>query len=114
MIKIFLLSLFIQITSLHIFSYTINFEENNFLIVEVITPAKRVYDDGIYRNLFSSFYVLDIKGNKIVSSGEVFDYPAKIKLKEGNYTIFYFTLTGKLAHRELYLKKGNMIEIKLD
>ncbi|PJA97600.1 MAG: hypothetical protein CO129_00390 [Ignavibacteriales bacterium CG_4_9_14_3_um_filter_34_10] len=114
MIKKIALSIFIQITSFQICSNATNYEEDNFLIVEVVTPAKQVYDDGIYRVQFSSFYVVDEVGNKIISSGEVFDYAAKIKLKEGFYTIFYKNLTGKLAQKEINITKGNMLQIRLD
>ena len=114
MIKKIALSIFIQITSFQICSNATNYEEDNFLIVEVVTPAKQVYDDGIYRILFSAFYILDSQGNKIVSSGEVFDYAAKIKLKEGNYTIFYNNLSGKLVQKEINITKGNMLQIRLD
>jgi cell division protein YceG involved in septum cleavage len=111
-----LLSLFIQITLFQICAYATNYEEKIFLIVEVVTPSKQVYDDGINRSLFSSFFILDSQGNKIVSSGEVFDYAAKIKLKEGSYTIFNYNLAGELVHQELNIKlrKGNMLQIKLE
>ena len=49
-----------------------------------------------------------------MSSGEVFDYTAKIKLKEGNYTIFYNNLSGKLVQKEINITKGNMLQIRLD
>mgnify|MGYP005851653381 FL=1 len=87
---------------------------DNYSVVEVITPSKEVYDDGIYRVKFSSFYVIDEEGNKIISSGEVFDYAAKIKLKEGSYKIFYENLSGKILHKELKVEKGNCLQINLN
>ncbi|MDH7528931.1 hypothetical protein VJY32_03730 [Ignavibacteria bacterium 4148-Me] len=91
-----------------------NGEKNNFSVVEVVTPAKEIYDDGIYRTQFSSFYVVDEAGNKIISCGEVFDYAAKIKLSEGKYTIFYRNLNGQLVQKELNIERGNCLRIKLD
>jgi hypothetical protein len=91
-----------------------NDKQNNYSIIEVISPAKEVYNDGIYRIQFSSFYVIDEEGNKIISSGEVFDYAAKIKLSEGIYKIFYKNADGTLSQKELLVDKGNYIQIKLD
>jgi hypothetical protein len=91
-----------------------NDKQNSYSIIEVISPAKEVYDDGIYRIQFSSFYVIDEEGNKIISSGEVFDYAAKIKLSEGIYKIFYKNANGTLSQKELLVDKGNYIQIKLD
>jgi hypothetical protein len=95
-------------------SFASNGEKNNFSLVEVVTPAKEVYDDGIYRTQFSSFYVVDENGNKIISSGEVFDYAAKIKLSEGKYTIFYRNLNDQLVQKEIIVERGNCLRIKLD
>ena len=95
-------------------SFASNGEKNNFSLVEVVTPAKEVYDDGIYRTQFSSFYVVDEAGNKIISCGEVFDYAAKIKLSEGKYSIFYRNLTGQLVQKEIIVERGNCLRIKLD
>lgn len=91
-----------------------NGEKNNFSVVEVVTQAKEVYDDGIYRTQFSSFYVVDENGNKIISSGEVFDYAAKIKVSEGKYTIFYRNLNDQLVQKEIIVERGNCLRIKLD
>lgn len=62
-------------------------EQKNFSLVEVRTDYEEIYDDGIYRKVYSGFEVLDIDGNKILSVGEQFDRPAVIKIYDGNYTI---------------------------
>lgn len=95
-------------------SFATNGDKSNYSIVEVITPAKEVYDDGIYRVQFSSFYVIDSEGNKVVSAGEVFDYPTKIKLSEGSYQIFYKNFDRKLVQKDLKVEKGNCLQIILD
>ncbi len=64
-------------------------EKNNYSIVEVVTPTKEIYDDGIYRMQFTSFYITDENGNKLLSCGETFDKAAKVKLTEGTYKIYY-------------------------
>jgi len=89
-------------------------EKNFFTVVEVVTPSKEVYDDGIYRTMFSSFYVVDEAGNKIISSGEVFDYAAKIKLSEGKYKIFFRNLNDQLVQKVIIVERGNYLRIKLD
>lgn len=87
-------------------------EQKEYSIVEVITPSEKIYEDGIHRIKFSSFYVVDNKGNKIISSGEVFDYPVKIKLYVGNYKIYYRSSKGKLISKDLNIEKGNFLEVK--
>lgn len=103
------LVLFFQINS-----FATNGEKSNYSIVEVITPANEIYDDGLFRIKFTSFYVVDPNGNRIISSGEVFDYPAKIKLSEGTYQIFYENLSGELLNKELKVGKGNYLQIRLN
>lgn len=112
--KKILLVIFSIVTLFQFNSFASNGEKNNFSVVEVVTPAKEVYDDGIYRTQFSSFYVVDENGNKIISSGEVFDYAAKIKVSEGKYTIFYRNLNDQLVQKEIIVEKGNYLRIKLD
>lgn len=111
--RILLLALFISFSFLSILSFASNGEKSSYTIVEVVTPSKEIYDDGIYRTQFSSFYIIDENGNKIASSGEVFDYAAKLKLSEGNYTIFYRKLNDELVQKELKVKKGNYLRIVL-
>lgn len=111
--KLFLLMLG-SILFFQINSFATNGEKCNYSLVEVITPAKEVYDDGLFRIKFTSFYVLDSYGNRIISSGEVFDYAAKIKLSEGTYQIFYENLSGELVGKELKIEKGNYLQIKLN
>ncbi len=112
--KKILLVVFSIVTLFQFNSFASNGEKNNLSVVEVVTPAKEVYDDGIYRTQFSSFYFVDENGNKIISSGEVFDYAAKIKLSEGKYTIFYRNLNDQLVQKEIIVERGNCLRIKLD
>lgn len=91
-----------------------NGEKNGYSIIEVVTPAKVVYDDGIYRIQFSSFCVVDEMGNKIISSGEVFDYAAVIKLIRGNYTVYYMNLKNEIVQSNLRVDEKKFLRIKLD
>ena len=106
-------AMIIAILFFQVCSFASDEEKNSYSIVEVITPATEIYDDGIYRTQFSSFYVIDEAGNKIISSGEVFDYAAKIKLSEGKYTIFYRNLNDQLVQKELNVERGNFLRINL-
>lgn len=109
-----LLALFISFSFLSILSFASNGEKSSYTIVEVVTPAKEIYDDGIYRTQFSSFYVIDENGNKIASSGEVFDYAAKLKLNEGIYKIFYKNLNDEFVQKELKVEKGSYLRFVLE
>jgi len=112
--KAFLLVILSGILFFQISVLASNDKKNSYSIIEVISPAKEVYDDGIFRIQFSSFYVIDEEGNKIITSGEVFDYATKIKLSEGIYKIIYKNANGTLSQKELLVDKGNYIQIKLD
>lgn len=103
------LILFFQINS-----FASNGERSKYSIIEVINPAKEVYDDGLFRIKFTSFYVLDSYGNRIISSGEVFNYVAKIKLSKGSYQIFYENLNGEIVNKDLKIEKVNYLQIKLN
>ncbi|WP_041294187.1 hypothetical protein [Ignavibacterium album] len=108
--KIFLTSILVFAT-LH--SFASNGEKKSYSIVEVVTPAKEIYDDGIYRTLFSAFYITNEEGNKVLSSGEVFDKAANVKLTEGTYKIYYSDSNGKLSSKDLEVTKGNFLRIEL-
>ncbi|MEP0862543.1 MAG: hypothetical protein HRF52_13995 [Ignavibacterium sp.] len=89
-------------------------EKNNYSIVEVVTPTKEIYDDGIYRMQFTSFYITDENGNKLLSCGETFDKAAKVKLTEGTYKIYYLDLNGNLFSKDLKVPKGNFLRVELN
>lgn len=111
--KNILLTSFMFLTLVSVSAFASNGEKNIYSIVEVVTPAKEIYDDGIYRTFFTSFFITDENGNKILSSGEVFDKAAKIKLTEGNYKIYYFDLNGNLSSKDLEVTSGNYFRIEL-
>lgn len=110
--KKFCLTIIFSIIFFQINPFVAKGEQREYSIVEVITPAEEIYDDGTYRIKFSSFYVVDSEGNKIISSGEVFDYPVKIKLYVGNYKIYYRSSKGKLISKDLNIEKGNFLQVR--
>lgn len=97
--KNFLLTSFLFLTLVSVSSFASNGQKNSCSIVEVVTPTKEIYDDCIYRTFFTSFFITDENGDKILSSGEVIDKVAKFKPTEGNYKIFYFDLNGNLSSK---------------
>ncbi|MGK9476360.1 hypothetical protein [Melioribacter sp. OK-6-Me] len=107
------LTAMILLTALTINSFPSN-GEKNYSIIEIVTPANLIYDDGIYRTKFSAFYVVDANGNKVLSSGEVFDTAAMVKLPEGSYKICYYSLNEKLLEKEIAVPKGNFSRIILE
>lgn len=113
MVRIIFTSLFI-LAFCTFNSFATNNDKNSYSVVEVVTPAKEVYDDGIYRIQFNAFYIVDAQGNKILSSGEVFDRAAKVKLSEGNYKIYYFALNGNLLSMDFQVPKGNFLRVELN
>lgn len=88
--------------------------EKSYSIIEIVTPAKVIYDDGIYRTKFCAFYVVDAKGNKVISSGEVFDTATMVKLPEGSYKIYYYGLNENLLEKEIAVPVGNFSRIILE
>lgn len=110
--KKFCLTIIFSIIFFQINPFIAKAEQREYSIVEVITPAEEIYDDGMYRIKFSSFYVVDGKGNKIISSGEVFDYPVKIKLYVGNYKIYYRNPKGELISKDLNVEKGYFLQVR--
>lgn len=79
-------------------------------IIEVIVPNTEVYDDGIYRKLYSSFHILNADGVKLIGIPEKFDRPAKIKMNEGNYTFVVKLQNGSLLEKE-YTVDGNQFQV---
>jgi len=86
-------------------------DNGGYSIVEVVTPVKIVYDDGMYRKVYSSFIIYDEIGNKIVSSGEVFDFAAKVKLPKGSYRILTLNDRGDLLEKNFVIDKENVFQI---
>lgn len=92
-------------------SLTYSSEQKAYSIVEILTPARLVYDDGLYRTVFSSFTIFDGNGNKILSSGEVFDFAARVKLPLGNYKIITSDEKGSTFVKDLTIEKEILIQI---
>lgn len=88
--------------------------ETRYSIVELSTPQKIVYDDGLYRNVFSAFTIYDKNENKILSSGEVYDLPAKVKLLPGTYKVTYTNSKGKLVTEDIEIKEVSFYKIELE
>jgi hypothetical protein len=88
----------------------INDETKKISLVEVHVPFTEVYDDGIYRKLYSSFQVFDEKGNKVVGLSQRYDYPAKIELSQGKYTFIVSLSNGELIKKEVQVL-GNQFEV---
>lgn len=80
-------------------------------IVEIITPSKVVYDDGIYRTVYSSFTLYNESGEKVLSSGDVFDFATKVKLQEGTYKILCKNEDGKIIEKSFVIDKENMVRV---
>ncbi|MGB9665617.1 MAG: hypothetical protein ACPL25_11980 [Ignavibacteria bacterium] len=110
--KVILISLLV-LSLVSINSFASDDKKNIYSIIEVITPAKEVYDDGIYRKLFGAFYITDENGNKVLSSGEVFDKAAQVKLPEGTYRIHYYGLDGRLFEKNLKVSEEYFLIIEL-
>lgn len=77
---------FILFLSSGLFAFS-NQSDEKISFVEIKTFSKEIYDDCIYRTIYTGFKVYDGNGNKILSVGETYDKPAIIKLNEGDYTI---------------------------
>lgn len=69
-----------------------------------------MYDDGIYRKLYSSSQIFDENGNKIIGLSQKYDCPAKIKLPEDQYTFMVRLSKGELIEKEIIIV-GNQFEI---
>ncbi len=105
MIAIILLSgIYVQISA------QLNEPTEKFSIVEVQVPNKKVYDDGIYRKLYSSFQVFNEDGRKVIGVPEKYDRPDKIKLKEGNYKFVVRLENGDLLERD-FTVEGNQFQV---
>lgn len=81
-----------------------------FSLVEIKVPYTEVYDDGIYRKLYSSFQIFDEKGNKVIGLSQKYDCPAKIKLPEGKYTFIVILSNEKVIEKDITVV-GNQFEV---
>lgn len=88
--------------------------EKRYTMVEVVTPSKVVYDDGVYRTIFSSFSIFDKDGNKIIGVGEVPDTPAQIKLPNGTYKISTTDSNGKVIEEEFVVENECNLQVIVD
>lgn len=88
----------------------INDQEKKISLVEVKVPYTEVYDDGIYRKIYSSFQIFDDNGNKVIGLSQKYDRPAQFKLSEGDYTLVINLSNGKLIEKEFTIV-GNQFEV---
>lgn len=113
--KNFVLTLLAIISFVSLNSYASNGQKNNYSIIEVITPSQEIYDSGIYRTLYKSFYIVDNNNNqKVISCGDVFDRAAKVKLFEGYYTIYYEDLRGNVNQKSIKVENNTYIQLVLN
>lgn len=89
-------------------------QENNFSIIEVLTPSQEIYDSGIYRVLYKTFYIVDKNNQKVISCGDVFDKAAKVKLHEGSYTIYYQNLKGNVQQKTINIENNTYLQLVLN
>lgn len=101
---LFLSGLYLQISA------QLNEPTEKFSIVEVLVPNTDIYDDGIYRKLYSSFQIFSEEGKKLLGVPEKYDRPAKIKLPEGQYTFIVKRSNGEFIVKELTIV-GNRFEV---
>ncbi|MFN3873829.1 MAG: hypothetical protein ACK4R9_12595 [Ignavibacterium sp.] len=112
--KNFVLTLLAIISFVSFSSFASNGQKNNFSIIEVITPSQEIYDSGMYRTLYKSFYIVDKDNQKVVSCGDVLDRAAKVKLFEGSYTIYYQDLQGNLNQKSINVENNTYIQLVLN
>ncbi|MFZ5947150.1 MAG: hypothetical protein ACOYU5_04200 [Stygiobacter sp.] len=111
--KNFVLTLLAIISFVSSKSYSSFGQNNYYSIIEVITPSQEIYDSGMYRILYKSFYIVDKDNHKAVSSGDVFDKAAKVKLTEGSYTIYYQDLNGHIQKKSLNVENNTYFQLVL-
>lgn len=112
--KNIVLTLLVIISLISFSSFASNGQKNNFTIIEIITPSQEIYDSGMYRILYKSFYIVDKDNHKVVSSGDVFDTAAKVKLTEGFYTIYYQDLNGNTEQKSIDVENNTYLQIVLN
>ncbi len=112
--KNLVLTLLAIISLISFSSFASNGQKNNFSIIEVITPSQEIYDSGIYRTLYKSFYIVNKDNQKVVSSGDVFDTAAKVKLTEGSYTVFYQDLNGNIHQKTVKIENNAYLQLVLN
>lgn len=112
--KNFIFTFLIIMSFVSFSSYASNGQKNNYSIIEVITPSQEIYDSGIYRTLYKSFYIVDNNNQKVISCGDVFDRAAKVKLFEGSYTIYYQDLKGNLNQKSINVENNTYIQLVLN
>ncbi|MFZ6033976.1 MAG: hypothetical protein ACOYVE_11805 [Melioribacter sp.] len=86
-------------------------EAQNIVIIEVVTQYRFVYDDGVFRKVYSPFSILDENGQTVINSGEVYDRPTQIKIKPGHYKIVVKNSSGYSKAKEITIKHGNRFQV---
>lgn len=101
-----ILLIFLLAQSTYTFAFQLN-EKSKFSYIEVITDCTQVYDDGIFRNIFSKFQVYDKNGEKVLEVGSSYDKPAIIKLESGEYKLIK-TNCGKVIEKKILIESNNL------
>ena len=78
-------------------------------LVEVVTPAEEIYDDGAYRLKYAPFTVSDSTGVIVLEVAAKYDRPAVISLPKGK-----FLLRTKIPELiEKFITTGNSSTLKV-
>lgn len=56
-------------------------------LVEVVTAAEEIYDDGVYRKRYAAFTVSDSTGVVVLEVAAKYDRPAVIALPKGKFLL---------------------------
>lgn len=87
--------------------------QTNYSIIEINTPAEKVYDDGIYRKVYSSFTIYNSNDKIILSSGKYYDNPAQVKLPKGVYKIEFQNSERTISIKKIEIESGTYISLIL-
>lgn len=88
----------------------VNDQGNKISLIEIKVPYTEVYDDGIYRKVYSSCQIFGASGNKVLGVSQKYDRPAQFNLSEGDYTLIINLSNGKLIEKEITVV-GNQFEV---
>lgn len=80
---------------------------SKYINITIITPTTEVYDDGVFRNLFTGYSIFDTNNELLVQIAPSIDIPVILKIKEGVYfikkqhntnKIFQITIASNLSN----------------
>ncbi|MDZ7763719.1 MAG: hypothetical protein U5K00_04740 [Melioribacteraceae bacterium] len=87
--------------------------QTNYSIIEINTPAEKIYDDGNYRKVYSSFTIYDSNDKIILSSGKYYDNPAQVKLPKGVYKIEFQNSEVTILIKKIEIESAPYISLIL-